>query len=38
LLSLPPYSPGFNPIENAFTKLKTLLRKAAERSVDRLPD
>jgi transposase len=29
---LPPYSPDFNPIENAFSKLKALLRKAAERS------
>jgi transposase len=33
---LPPYSPDFNPIENAFAKLKTLLRKAAERTVDGL--
>lgn len=33
LLFLPPYSPDFNPIENAFTKLKALLRKAAERSI-----
>lgn len=33
---LPPYSPDFNPIENAFSKLKALLRKAAERSVDGL--
>jgi transposase len=31
LLFLPPYSPDFNPIENAFAKLKALLRKAAER-------
>ena len=31
LLYLPPYSPDFNPIENAFAKLKALLRKAAER-------
>jgi len=30
---LPPYSPDFNPIENAFAKLKALLRKAAERTV-----
>jgi transposase len=36
LLYLPPYSPDFNPIENAFAKLKTLLRKAAERTVDGL--
>jgi transposase len=34
LLYLPPYSPDFNPIENAFAKLKALLRKAAERSID----
>ena len=33
LLHLPPYSPDFNPIENAFAKLKALLRKAAERTV-----
>lgn len=33
---LPPYSPDFNPIENAFSKLKTLLRKAAERSISGL--
>jgi hypothetical protein len=36
LLYLPPYSPDFNPIENAFSKLKALLRKAAERSVEAL--
>ena len=36
LLLLPPYSPDLNPIENAFAKLKALLRKAAERTVDRL--
>ncbi|MFN3628266.1 MAG: transposase, partial [Parvibaculum sp.] len=35
---LPPYSPDFNPIENAFAKLKALLRKAAERSVNGLWD
>jgi transposase len=33
LLYLPPYSPDFNPIEQLFAKLKTLLRKAGERSV-----
>ena len=38
LLYLPPYSPDFNPIENAFAKLKALLRKAAERNVDDLWD
>ena len=36
LLYLPPYSPDFNPIENAFAKLKALLRKAAERTIDAL--
>jgi len=36
LLYLPPYSPDFNPIENAFAKLKALLRKAGERSVEAL--
>jgi transposase len=36
VLFLPPYSPDLNPIENAFAKLKGLLRKAAERTVDRL--
>jgi transposase len=33
LLFLPPYSPDLNPIEMAFAKLKTLLRKADERSI-----
>ena len=36
LLYLPPHSPDFNPIENAFAKLKAHLRKAAERTVDGL--
>jgi len=36
LLYLPPYSPDFNPIENAFSKLKALLRRAAERTVEGL--
>ena len=36
LLFLPPYSPDFNPIENAFAKLKALLRKTAARTVDDL--
>jgi transposase len=36
VLYLPPYSPDFNPIENAFAKLKALPRKAAERTVDGL--
>ena len=33
LLFLPPYSPDFNPIEQAFAKLKAVLRKAAARTV-----
>lgn len=33
LLYLPPYSPDFNPIEQAFAKLKALLRSAAARTV-----
>jgi transposase len=36
LLFLPPYSPDLNPIENAFAKLKALLRKAAARTKDHL--
>ena len=36
LLYLPPYSPDLNPIELAFSKLKHLLREAAERSVEAL--
>ncbi len=36
LLYLPPYSPDLNPIEQAFAKLKALLRKTAERTVDGL--
>ena len=33
---LPPYSPDFNPIENVFAKLKTLVRKAKMRTVETL--
>lgn len=33
---LPPYSPDLNPIENAFSKLKSLLRTAAARTIDEL--
>lgn len=33
---LPPYSPDFNPIEMAFSKLKAILRKAACRTIDDL--
>ena len=36
LIYLPPYSPDFNPIEMAFSKLKALLRKAAERTISAL--
>jgi len=35
-LYLPPYSPDLNPIENAFSKLKRLVRTAAERTVEGL--
>jgi transposase len=34
LFFLPPYSPDLNPIEQLFAKLKTLLRNAAERTVE----
>jgi transposase len=34
LFFLPAYSPDLNPIEQMFAKLKTLLRKAAERTVE----
>ena len=33
---LPPYSPDMNPIEMAFSKLKTLLRQAPQRTQDGL--
>ena len=33
---LPPYSPDLNPIEQVFAKFKALLRKAAERSYEKL--
>ena len=36
LLHLPPYSPDFNPIENAFSKLKALLRTKAELTITAL--
>ncbi len=36
LLYLPPYSPDLNPIEQAFAKLKVLLRRAAARTKDAL--
>ena len=34
LFFLPPYSPDLNPIEQVFAKLKALLRKADERSIE----
>ena len=34
LFFLPPYSPDLNPIEQVFAKLKHLLRKASERTVE----
>ena len=36
LLFLPPYSPDFNPIEEAFSKIKGLLRKAQARTREAL--
>ena len=36
LVYLPPYSPDLNPIENAFSKVKALLRKAAARTLEEL--
>jgi transposase len=36
LIYLPPYSPDFNPIEKAFSKLKSYLREACARSQDTL--
>ena len=36
LMYLPPYSPDFNPIEEAFAKLKALLRKAGARTREAL--
>jgi transposase len=38
MLFLPPYSPDFNPIEMAFSKIKALLKKAAARTVHDLWD
>lgn len=38
LAFLPPYSPDLNPIENAFAKLKAMLRARAERSISALWD
>jgi transposase len=36
VLRLPPYSPDYNPIEMAISKIKRLLRSAARRTVDGL--
>jgi transposase len=36
LLYLPPYSPDLNPIEQVFSKFKSLLRSAAARTLDAL--
>lgn len=36
LLYLPPYSPDFNPIEQAWSKIKQLLRAAKARSLETL--
>ena len=38
LIYLPAYSPDFNPIEMAFSKLKALIRKAAARTIPDLWD
>jgi transposase len=36
LLYLPPYSPDFNPIEQSFSKVKSLLRRAEARTCESL--
>ena len=36
VIFLPPYSPDLNPIEQAFSKLKHIMRKAQNRSIDTL--
>jgi transposase len=38
VMRLPPYSPDFNPIEHAISKVKAMLRKLAKRSVPGLFD
>ena len=38
VMRLPPYSPDFNPIENAISKVKAMLRKLAKRTVPELFD
>lgn len=36
LMFLPPYSPDFDPIGKAFSRLKAILRKAGQRTVSGL--
>ena len=36
VMYLPAYSPDLNPIENAFSKVKHLLRRAARRTIEKL--
>jgi transposase len=38
LIFLPPYSPDLNPIEQVFSKLKALVRKARARSIEAMAD
>jgi len=38
VMRLPPYSPDFNPIEMAISKMKSLLRKLGRRTIDDLHD
>ena len=38
VLRLPPYSPDLNPIEQAIAKIKSVLKKLANRSVEGLFD
>jgi transposase len=38
VMRLPPYSPDFNPIEMAISKMKSLLRKEGKRSIDELQE
>jgi transposase len=38
VMRLPPYSPDFNPIEMAISKMKSLVRKRARRTIDTLYD
>lgn len=38
VLFLPPYSPDFSPIEGAFSKLKTILRRVGARTREALQD